>query len=112
MRSNPSSLLATGLHARFERATDSAGANAKRIHRDAQPVRHVAAAIDLLPPRVAIVLNDQLALIRLQLLQTAIEALEALLPGREAFIRLGERHPAPCRRAGAMRLVKVDMYVL
>ncbi len=60
---NPSSFFSAGFHARFERVADAAGTNAEGIHRDAQPLGHFPAALDFLTPSVAVVLDDQFALL-------------------------------------------------
>jgi hypothetical protein len=61
---------------------------------------------------VAIVLDDELALVGLQLLQTAIEAFETPFFDRAAFVRFVELHGAPGPGAGDLRLVKRDMPLL
>ena len=64
-----------------------------------------------LPPRVAIVLDDQLALGRLQTLQAAVEAVEPLLAQHHGLVRL-ERDDASPRGVGRPRLVEADMLAL
>ena len=66
-------------------ALDAAGANAERVHRDAEIGRQLAAAIDARPFRVAVVLDCELTLFGLQLVQTPIETLEALLAHLRVF---------------------------
>ena len=79
---------AARFHAALEGGADAPGANGQRVHRDAQPFRQVASTIDLLPQRIAVVLDDQLALCRLELLETTVEAVETLFPQRQACFPL------------------------
>ena len=75
-------------HAALEGCANAPGANGQRVHRDAQPFRQVASTIDLLPQRIAVVLDDQLALFRLELLETTVETVETLFPQRQACFPL------------------------
>src|SRR5262249_41561553 len=82
----PSSLLPAALHAGFEHAPDAAGPDAQRIHADPQPLGDLAAALDLLAAGVAIVIDDQLALLGLQLVEAAGGSLDAPLGQRHAIV--------------------------
>src|SRR5256885_3403540 len=82
-----SPLAATVRHSRHQCCADATHANAKRIHRDAQRPRQFLAAPDVFPSRVAIVVDDERARFRLELLQTSIETLEARFGARDTILR-------------------------
>jgi hypothetical protein len=77
----------------FERRPDSPRANAERVHADAEPGRQIATAFDALPPRITVVLDDQVALFLLQLAKASIEALEALFLSECGVVCVGGRPP-------------------
>jgi|SRR6185436_19823718 len=74
------------VQARHERVADATDADAERIHGDAEALRQFAPPLDSLPARLAVVLDDQLALIRPQRSQAALEPLEPLFADREPFV--------------------------
>src|SRR5581483_8045851 len=84
-------LLATGVNARFEGAANAARADAERIGGNAQALRQLATALDSLSFRVPIVFDRELALLRLQLLQAAVEALEPRLLNRREIVAVAHR---------------------
>src|SRR5262249_43494735 len=69
----------TALHAFHQSFSDAPGTDRERIHGDAKPLGELAATLDLLLPRLGVVLDDELTLLRLQALEAAIEALETAL---------------------------------
>lgn len=83
-------LVATSLHAGHERVAKSAGANGEGVHGDAQSRGQIAAAFDALPPRIAVVLNGQVALVGPQLFQAAVETVETLRLNRDALAGVDE----------------------
>ena len=95
--------------ARFERATDTGGANAERTQREAQALRRVTAALDRLPACAVIVVNDELTLLLFQLLQTPTNPLEPLPFDRESFAWLVGWHTGAGRCDSNLRLAKSDM---
>jgi len=105
-RSSPRTSFSCG--ARFERATDPRGANAERTQSEAQSRRHVTAALDHLPACAVIVVNDELALLPFQLLQTPTNPLEPLPFDRESFTWLVRWHTGAGRCDGNPRLAKSD----
>src|SRR4029077_11143378 len=70
----------TRLHARHQPLADAPGTNCERVHRNPDASGQLAAAFDLLLARLGVVLDDQLALLRSQRLETAIEAIETVFP--------------------------------
>src|SRR6476660_7370179 len=89
-----SAVLAARADAVFEGSPDPPGANAERIHGDAEPHREIAPTIDALPPRVTVVVDDQVLLLRLEFAQASVEALETpLVNGRGVICLPGGR---PC----------------
>jgi hypothetical protein len=98
-------LAATRLHAGHERVAKPAGANGKGVHGDAQSRGQVAAAFDALPPRVAVVLNGQVALFGPQLFQAAVEAVETLCLNRDALVGFDEPDAAGSGDVGVARVV-------
>src|SRR4029450_2907222 len=65
--------VAPGLDARHEAFPDAAGAYGQCVHGDTEPSGQRATALDLAPPRVRVILDDQLALRGLELLHAALE---------------------------------------
>jgi len=76
-----------------------------------QSARQFASSLDLLPARVAIVLDHQFALRRLQLLEAMVEALEALFANRHRVAR-HEADGARDRHVADSRLVERHMFAL
>ena len=81
------------LHARQQPIADSAGPNRQGVHRDTQPIGQGPAALDLLSARVAVVLDDEGALLRLQLIQAPVQAIEAPLTQQMVLMQLGQDCP-------------------
>jgi hypothetical protein len=84
-----SALFATAVDTGFQRGTNAAGTNRERIGGNAQPCRQFPPSLDFLTLRIPVVLDDQLALLRLQLLQTALEALIPLFLTGDVLVRSG-----------------------
>ena len=108
-RSNHSSGVPAPLQARQQRIADPAGPNREGVHRDTQPIGQFAATLDLLPPRIAVVVDDERALLRLQLLQAPVQAVEALLAQREVLSQLGQ---ARSDRRDSSRFVETHVAAL
>jgi hypothetical protein len=69
---------ASPVHARHEGVANATDTDAERIHGDAEALRQIAPPLDSLPARFAVVLGDQLALIRPQRPEAAFEPIEPL----------------------------------
>jgi hypothetical protein len=80
-------VVAAEFHTRHERVTNAVDANPERVQGDAQLTRQGAAPLDLLPARIPVVGHDQVALLRPQLLETSVEAVQALLADRKGLVR-------------------------
>src|SRR5690242_15157412 len=102
MRQSFSTVLAARADAALERRPDPPRPNAERIHRDAEPGGQVAPAIDALTPCVAVVIDDQLLLVRLQLAKASVEAFEALLLNGGGAVRIGG-----CRRGNGVGVAHI-----
>jgi hypothetical protein len=106
-RKSLSTVLAARADAIFERSPDPPRPNAERIHGDAQPRRQIAPAIDALPPRIAVVADDQVLLFRLQLAKASVEALEAPLLNERGVVSIGGRRR--CDGISVAQVVELDV---
>ena len=97
-----STVLTARADAVFERRPDSPRPNAERIHRDAEPCRQTAPAVDALPTRIAVIVDNQLLLLRLQLAKASIETFEPPLLNERGVIGIGR-----CRPRDGIRMAHV-----
>src|SRR5262249_35469459 len=95
--------FAAGVDADLKGVSDPARPDPQGIHGDAQPLGERAPTLDSLAFGVAVVLDGQVALLRLQLVQAAVEALEPLLLCRGAFVC--RRHRARSERHDVARFI-------